>query len=273
MTVFLYRTRPSVLIAFGRKEVMRSYAPVLFFFVLFNGAVTYAKPLTEQDIRNAKTICIMPGTFDPITDGHLGAAQLALTQGGADIVILVASENPKKNPIPRAQRMAMMNLAASDLERVLYAKDGDLYTTFRDKLLPDIARKIRSINPSAEIDIVVGSDVASNLVSSSLFELSIHPKKWLVVRRKGEDGSSPSFIVSKKPHQFLDANLPEVSSSGVKALLLQHPEYYSQTPISLRGIRPKVAQYIFSNRTYQTAEKPVSFAACAFKKIMKLLLP
>ena len=187
-----------------------------------------AAPLTAEAIRSAHRIAIMPGTYDPITEGHLAVAELAVNKGGADMTIITAQENPKKHPIPRAERLKLIALAAEKMERVLYpAEGGDLYNIFRDQSLFGIMRKIRKLNPKAEIVIIVGSDVAANLTSSFLFQISIMPKEWVVVVREGYEDETLSPIVDLLKHQTIEADLPDVSSSKIRKELLAHPEYYN----------------------------------------------
>jgi cytidyltransferase-like protein len=67
-------------------------------------SVAQAKPLTMEDLKNAKRIGLMPGTYDPVTDGHIGAAKAAIAQSDLDMLILIPQENPHKFPIPREER-------------------------------------------------------------------------------------------------------------------------------------------------------------------------
>jgi hypothetical protein len=218
----------------------------------------------------------MPGTLDPITEGHLAAARLAIEKGDVDFVILTPSENPKKNPIPRAQRLQMVALAAENEPRILYAKNGDLYTLFRDESLLGIAKKIRKINPHAELDIVVGNEIAGSGFTSRIFNFAIRPQKWIIVRRKGETSNAVSSTVAKKPYVFVEGDTPEVSSSATKKFLLDHPELYEHPATGaaqISGLNKKVAEHILALGLYRTPPAQGSKLSCIVKKFLAKVMP
>ncbi len=76
-----------------------------------------------------KKIAVYPGTFDPITNGHLD-----LVMRGElifDEVIIAVSDNPRKNPLFSIdERMAMVNEAVAHLEHVHVKSFDDLLVTF-----------------------------------------------------------------------------------------------------------------------------------------------
>jgi nicotinate-nucleotide adenylyltransferase len=220
-------------------------------------ANVYAKPLTVEDIRKAKKIGIMPGTFDPVTQGHIAAAKAAVDQGGLDMVILVPQENPHKNPISRAQRLKLIDFAALDLEKVTYAKDGELYPVFEGSKMWTIVRKIRKINPDAEIDLVAAADFASNPVTTFLFKYAVMPDRWVILSRSGYENAALSRTVMRSPHDYIEMPPLDVSSSKAKKYLLAHPELYSGSEgVSVPGLEPEVQKYILSNDLYRFEPKP-----------------
>jgi pantetheine-phosphate adenylyltransferase len=96
---------------------------------------------------------LYPGTFDPITNGHLDilAAALAL----ADDVVVAIGIHPSKRPMfPLAERKAMITAAAKGLP----GSQGRVRVTTFDGLVIDAARKtgagiiIRGLRDAADFD-------------------------------------------------------------------------------------------------------------------------
>jgi nicotinate-nucleotide adenylyltransferase len=248
---------------------MKSLTPIsitAFSVLALLSSSSFAKPLTIDDIRAAKKIGIMPGSFDPITQGHIAAAMAAIEKGGVDIVILTPMENPHKDPIARVERLKMIDLAASTLDKVVYAKEGgDLYSEFSEKKIWTVVDKIRELNPGVEIDLVAGSDFDSNIVTTEAFKLTSRPDRWVVINRPGE-ASDLSKVVLDAPHVVIDAapTAENISSSNAKKYLQTHLELYSETPANITtatvpGLELAVEKYILTNGFYKEPTKPGVF--------------
>ena len=89
---------------------------------------------------------IYPGTFDPITNGHLDLV-LRATQI-FDKVIIAVSNNPRKNPLFDIEdRMRMVETSIADLENVTIAKFDDLLVNLvRRKKAKFIIRGLRAVS-------------------------------------------------------------------------------------------------------------------------------
>ncbi|HEX9696715.1 MAG TPA: pantetheine-phosphate adenylyltransferase [Actinomycetota bacterium] len=65
----------------------------------------------------SERIAVYPGTFDPITNGHLDIIERARAQFGS--VVVAVSQNPSKNPLfPLEERIAIAKEATAGFERV-----------------------------------------------------------------------------------------------------------------------------------------------------------
>lgn len=89
---------------------------------------------------------IYPGTFDPITNGHLDlvvrAAQIF------DEVIIAVSDNPRKNPLfSIEQRMAMVEKAVAGIDNVSIDRFDDLLVNFVNrKKAKFVIRGLRAVS-------------------------------------------------------------------------------------------------------------------------------
>lgn len=91
-------------------------------------------------------IGVCPGTFDPITNGHLDIVRRSL--GVFDTVILAVAANPQKAPLFNIKdRLEMAVVATKGMERVIVeAFDGLLVDYLRQKDAHAIIRGLRAVS-------------------------------------------------------------------------------------------------------------------------------
>lgn len=89
---------------------------------------------------------IYPGTFDPITNGHLDLIMRA--EQIFDEIIIAVSDNPRKNPLfSIAERVAMVEQAVSTLSHVQVEPFNDLLVSFgQRKKARFIIRGLRAVS-------------------------------------------------------------------------------------------------------------------------------
>ncbi len=93
-----------------------------------------------------KRIAVYPGTFDPVTNGHIDLVERSRTI--FDVVIVAVAENPKKTPLfSLAERIAMLKrVTAKQKNVVIEGFDGLLVDYVRQKKAVGIIRGLRAVS-------------------------------------------------------------------------------------------------------------------------------
>ena len=93
-----------------------------------------------------KHIAVYPGTFDPVTNGHIDLVERSLRIFGE--VIVAVAENPKKAPLfPLEERIAMLKAVTSNYKNVMIEGfDGLLVDYVRKKSAVAIIRGLRAVS-------------------------------------------------------------------------------------------------------------------------------
>jgi pantetheine-phosphate adenylyltransferase len=91
-------------------------------------------------------VAVYPGTFDPVTNGHLDLVQRSLTI--FDKVIVAVAANPKKEPLfSLADRVAMFKEVTAKYKNVVIEGfDGLLVDYVRKKNAVGIVRGLRAVS-------------------------------------------------------------------------------------------------------------------------------
>jgi pantetheine-phosphate adenylyltransferase len=93
-----------------------------------------------------KHIAVYPGTFDPVTNGHVDLVERSLRI--FDEVIVAVAENPKKKPLfSLKERIAMLKQVTTDYNGVaIEGFDGLLVDYVRKKKAVAIIRGLRAVS-------------------------------------------------------------------------------------------------------------------------------
>src|SRR3990172_1779716 len=93
-----------------------------------------------------KHIAVYPGTFDPVTNGHIDLVERSLTI--FDEVIVAIAANPKKAPLfSFKERIAMFREAAAQYKNVVIEGfDGLLVDYVKQKKAVGIVRGLRAVS-------------------------------------------------------------------------------------------------------------------------------
>ena len=164
---------------------------------------------------------IVGGTFDPMHNGHIAAAEAAIECAELDEVVFVPTGTPPHRPPTVAssdQRLEMCRLATADDPRfsvsdVEVKRSGPSYTV--DTLLA-----LRAANPHAELFLVLGWDAAALFRSWHRPDEVLALAPIVVVTRPGRrsPGSQDLAAAGLQPGRVVvcERATPAVSASAIR---------------------------------------------------------
>ena len=131
----------------------------------------------------SKRIAVCPGTFDPITNGHVDIVERSLNL--FDEVVVAILENPKKTPLfPIEERLALARQVLKDCDRVrVEAFSG---------LLMDYARSVGAVA------------VVRGLRAVSDFEYEL---QMALMNRRLDSGIETVFMMPSEEYTFLSSTM------------------------------------------------------------------
>jgi nicotinate-nucleotide adenylyltransferase len=201
------------------------------------------------------TLGILGGTFDPIHNGHIAAADAAQQALDLDAVTLIPSHIPphRRDPVGASseQRYAMAALAAADrpgwsASRVEVDRQGASYT------YDTLVRLRETVSVGAQYFFILGADAFAEIATWSRYPAVLDLAHFVVVSRPGitldslrervpsafdRPSSSDSRVI------LLPAATPDISSTDIRRRV--------RAGHSLSGLVPDaVAEYISTQRLY-----------------------
>lgn len=102
--------------------------------------------VTKREIETLKRIAVYPGTFDPITNGHIDVIRRAVNL--FDEVVVAILTNPSKTPLFTVEeRIALIGDVLNDIESVRIVSFTGLLVDFADEMgACAIVRGLRAIS-------------------------------------------------------------------------------------------------------------------------------
>lgn len=93
-----------------------------------------------------KRIAVYPGTFDPVTNGHIDLVERSLRI--FDVVLVAIAENPRKTPLfPHEERIAMFKKVTEKYKNVVIEGfDGLLVDFVKQRKAVGIIRGLRAVS-------------------------------------------------------------------------------------------------------------------------------
>lgn len=201
------------------------------------------------------TLGILGGTFDPIHNGHVAAADAAQRALNLDTITLIPSRVPphRRDPVGATgeQRYEMAALVAADRPgwsacRIEVDREGPSYTY-------DTLVELReTLSVAAQYFFILGADAFAEIATWSRYPAVLDLAHFVVVSRPGitldslrervpsafnRSSSSESRVI------LLEAPTPDISATDIRRRV--------RAGHSLRGLVPDaVAEYISTQRLY-----------------------
>jgi nicotinate-nucleotide adenylyltransferase len=200
------------------------------------------------------TLGVLGGTFDPIHNGHIAAADAAQRELALDGITLVPSRIPphRQDPVGAGaeHRLAMAQLAARErpgwrVSSIELGRQGPSYTY---DTLAELGRDV----PRTQIFFILGADAFAEIATWSRYPALLDLANFVVVSRPGVTLNSlheqaPSAFSHRSSGKtrviFVEANTPDVSATDIRRRV--------RNGDSLTGLVPdSVAAYIQAHGLY-----------------------
>ena len=207
-------------------------------------------PLLGKDPTKSYRMGIMGGTFDPIHNGHLVAAEQAFDDLDLDVVVFMPAGRPAfkqgKGVSAGEDRYAMTLLATSANPHFLASRfevdrEGITYTA-------DTLELLRAIYPdNVTLYFITGADAIAEIVSWRHAGRISHLAKLVGATRPGYDLSRAQDALAASPWKF-DVTYLEVPALAISSSYLRARVGRGQ---SLRYLTPDaVTGYIHKHKLY-----------------------
>lgn len=207
-------------------------------------------------------ICLFGGTFDPVHNGHLHAAEAVAAALNVAEVRLVLSARPShksRTGASLAQRWAMLQLACAD--RPALTPDDRERHRQRPSYTVETLEAIRAESPGESLVWVIGSDAFALLDTWYRWQDVLGLANLVVLRRPGEFPTmSEQMAAYAEAHRvesldgcheggifMLDDSMQAVSAEGIRTTLAAGDDVSHLIP-------PPVALYIRDNHLYGGTE-------------------
>ena len=201
------------------------------------------------------TLGVLGGTFDPIHNGHLAAAEAAQASLGLDAITLVPSRIPPHRHdrvgATAEQRFEMAALAANErpawsASRIEIDREGPSFT------YDTLVQLAQQVSVTSQFFFILGADAFAEIASWSRYPAVLDLAHFVVVSRPGitldslreRVPSAFSLRPSAKTRVILvEAATPDISSTDIRRRV--------RAGQSLTGLVPDpVAHYISMHRLY-----------------------
>lgn len=187
------------------------------------------------------------GSFDPVHEGHLRIARLALERLGLEFVLLVPAARPPhkldKTLAPGRARMALLDVAAADDPRLVpcdieLERDGPSYSV-------DTAEELLSrFGPDVELYSIVGADTLADLPTWHRIGDLVRLVTFCPVTRAGVPldpsalaGVADAATIARIEAHRIDTEPHPASSTSIREALLRGERPQHVPPAVLARIR------------------------------------
>ena len=195
-------------------------------------------------------ICISGGTFDPIHNGHIEIAKIALSQFELDKVIFMPTGNSymKSDVTPSIHRYNMLKLAIEGIDKFEISdleikRAGYTYTK-------DTVAYFKENNPDDELYFLIGTDTLFMLEKWYEPEYLFNNLIFIVAKRGDADSVAKANELKEKYNadiRFMHNDVIDISSTEIR------DEFENKTYEEFKNIYfdKKVFEYIKENHLYK----------------------
>lgn len=218
----------------------------LIFFLADNST---AKPLTAADMEKCGSIAIIPGTYDPFTNGHEAMGKEITSKLPFDCVVyLPTQDTPHKISSPFQSRYEMVAAALRDSDSLFYPVEGDLALSPKDYV-----KKLRELSRNKKVYTVLGSDLSPKNYMYWINRFRLDPDGYIITGRE-EEAVQVARSFNRKPHHVIHPD-NSLSSTSVRKWFQANDQIYfagdrsaSMAPNDM--IHPRVSEYIVAKGMY-----------------------
>ena len=207
-------------------------------------------PRLGQDKNRTYRLGIMGGTFDPIHNGHLVAAEQAYDDLSLDVVVFMPAGRPafkqNKGVTMGEDRYSMTLLATSDNPHFVASRfevdyEGITYTA-------DTLRRLRKVYPSnVEFFFITGADAIADIVTWKDAQTVAELAHFVAATRPGYELSRAQKVIADSPYDFkvtyLEVPALAISSSYLRSRVQKGQSLRYLTPDSVTGYIHKHGLY------------------------------
>lgn len=199
---------------------------------------------------------ILGGTFDPIHNGHLAAAEGARHLLGLDRVYLMPNGQPPHKPgqalTPAHHRLAMVELVAAQNPHLAVLREE--IDRAEPSYTVETLRRLRAAHPAWEIHFIVGMDSLIHLSTWREPHQILRLAQLIVVNRPGFPTEEGQAVIRALPAE-LQGRVRLVTLPGV-AVAARELRAMAQAGHPLRYLVPdEILAYAGVHRLYQQGVK------------------
>ena len=205
-----------------------------------------------MDLKKARSICVMGGTFDPIHYGHLVTAEAVRYEYGIEHVLFMPTGHPphkENNEVSNSQHRYLMAVLATasnpyfDVSMIEMNRGGYTYTI-------DTIHELHEIcSPTTEIYFITGADAVSQIITWKDAGELLKLCTFIAVTRPGYNKEKLFHRVqalkdnyASRIH-FLEVPALAISSSDIRMRV--------QQGMPIKYLLPKtVEEYIYKYKLY-----------------------
>ena len=173
------------------------------------------------------SICIFPGTFNPIHQAHIKMAEFALSYFGFDKIIFIPAYIPPHKTIDRdlaEHRFNMVKLAISsnpkfEISDIEYKAEGKSYT------LITVKKFIEKYKIKNRLNFLIGTDAFENIecwYKSEELKKLVH---FIVFSRGNKLSPKSDYDYEIAPMKFIDISSTELRKNPNSDTIIKVKEY------------------------------------------------